>query len=817
MPSIIKKRTINYITNISDQASIPCYRQHHRNSPDEQLSKAITAKINDGNIKSALRLLLSDNKLAENNDDTYTKLKERHPAAAKDRRPPPAPSPSDICLQVSEQEVKHAVKSFPPGSAGGPDGLRPQHITDLVSCRDNGPSLLTIITAFVNMLLKGQCATEVIPFLFGANLTALTKKSGGIRPIAVGYYWRRLSAKCANLFATNKLATYFSPIQLGVGVTGGREAAIHACRRFVLNMPDDFLVVKLDFSNAFNCLHRDSMLESIKQSVPEIYSFCLLSYSNDSVLKFGSRQILSQEGIQQGDPLGPLLFCLTIHPILRELESPFTIGFMDDTTIGGPEPLVANNVKHINTIGATIGLNLNFIKCEQINKLNALTSEPIDQFSHCTISNVTLLGAPFVPGSAMDSALEKKLDELKRASDRLQLISAHDALVLLRASYSAPKLMHVIRSSPCAGHTLLSDIDNSLRMTLSIITNVNITDEQWRQTSLPVKAGGIGVRSVMSIAPSAFLSSSTTTQQLQTLLLDKCAWQLSDQHFDNVLDDWCQRHYPVQPPTGTNASKQRSWDMPSVDATFNSLFAAQPDDYHRAGLTAVKAPHSGDWLNALPITSCGLRLEDDAIHVAVGLRLGASLCEPHQCTCGNMVNTRGNHGLSCKRSAGRTLRHNYINDLVYHTLLQAGLPSTKEPAGLLRTDGKWPDDLTNVPWQAGKSAVWGVTVADTLADSYLASTSMTAAAAAQLAATRKETKYVDLSTTHHFVPLAFESMGPIGSKATIFLKELGRRLTLAMDNPLETAHLFQRLSVALQCFNAVCVLGCFGGKQDDVD
>ena len=218
---------------------------------------------------------------------------------------------------------------------------------------------------------------------------------------------------------------------------------------------------------------------------------------------------------------------------------------------------------------------------------------------------------------------------------------------------------------------------NAICMTLSLITNVNITDEQWRQASLPVKTGGIGVRSVMSIAPSAFLSSSTSTQQLQTLLLDKCAWQLSDQHFNNVLDDWCQRHYPVQPPTGTNASKQRSWDMPSVDATFNSLFAAQPDDSHRARLTAVKAPHSGDWLNALPITSCGLRLEDDAIRVAVGLRLGASLCEPHQCTCGNMVNTRGNHGLSCKRSAGRTLRHNYINDLVYHALLQAGLPSTK--------------------------------------------------------------------------------------------------------------------------------------------
>ena len=68
-----------------------------------------------------------------------------------------------------------------------------------------------------------------------------------------------------------------------------------------------------------------------------------------------------------------------------------------------------------------------------------------------------------------------------------------------------------------------------------------------------------------------------------------------------------------------------------------------------------------------------------------------------------------------------------------------------------------------MPWQTGKSAVWDVTVADALADSYLASTLMTAATAAGLAATKKKAKYVEFSTTHHFVPLAFESLGPIGS------------------------------------------------------
>ena len=50
-------------------------------------------------------------------------------------------------------------------------------------------------------------STEVISFIFGADLTALTKKSGEICPIDVGYYRRRVSVECTNSFATDKLAT----------------------------------------------------------------------------------------------------------------------------------------------------------------------------------------------------------------------------------------------------------------------------------------------------------------------------------------------------------------------------------------------------------------------------------------------------------------------------------------------------------------------------------------------------------------------------------------------------------------------------------
>ena len=35
-------------------------------------------------------------------------------------------------------------------------------------------------------------------------------------------------------------------------------------------------------------------------------------------------------------------------------------------------------------------------------------------------------------------------------------------------------------------------------------------------------------------------------------------------------------------------------------------------------MAAVSTPHSGDWLFALPITTCGLRLDNEAVRVAVG-------------------------------------------------------------------------------------------------------------------------------------------------------------------------------------------------------
>jgi len=72
---------------------------------------------------------------------------------------------------------------------------------------------------------------------------------------------------------------------------------------------------------------------------------------------------------------------------------------------------------------------------------------------------------------------------------------------------------------------------------------------------------------------------------------------------------------------------------------------------------------------------------------------------------------------------------------------------------------------------------WNVTVATTLAESYLPASSANAAAAAEAAASRKEVKYSDLPAPFSFQPIAVETLGPINESAVDFLRELGRRIS----------------------------------------
>jgi len=174
-----------------------------------------------------------------------------------------------------------------------------------------------------------------------------------------------------------------------------------------------------------------------------------------------------------------------------------------------------------------------------------------------------------------------------------------------------------------------------------------------------------------------------------------------------------------------------------------------------------------------------------------------------QCHCSSQVDTCGIHSLVCKKAPGRSARHHALNDLVARGFSSAGVRVTKEPVGLLRTDGKRPDGLTLIPWQSGKSLCWDVTVTCPLADSYVTRAAQEAGAVTELAASRKLKKYANIDARYLCEPIAVETLGVISTSACHLLNDLGRRLTVNSIEARETGFLYQRISVLIQRYNAV--------------
>ena len=164
--------------------------------------------------------------------------------------------------------------------------------------------------------------------------------------------------------------------------------------------------------------------------------------------------------------------------------------------------------------------------------------------------------------------------------------------------------------------------------------------------------------------------------------------------------------------------------------------------------------------------------------------------------------SRGIHSFICKKAPGKIMRHQASNDLIARSFSAANVPVTKEPSGLLRSDGKRPDGLSLVPWQSGKALCWDVTVICPLADSYISDAAREPGSVAELAASRKEAKYAALDGRYMSVPIAFENLGVPNASAKL-LTHLGRRLSEKSRESRETSFLFERCSVLLQRFNAV--------------
>ena len=81
---------------------------------------------------------------------------------------------------MSEDELIKAIKSFPAGSAGGSDGLWPQHLKDMIgpATDSSQQTLPPALMSLKDLVLNDNTPASIRPYFFGATLIALEMEGG---------------------------------------------------------------------------------------------------------------------------------------------------------------------------------------------------------------------------------------------------------------------------------------------------------------------------------------------------------------------------------------------------------------------------------------------------------------------------------------------------------------------------------------------------------------------------------------------------------------------------------------------------------------
>ena len=680
-----------------------------------------------GRFAAASKALTSHG-VEEVNEAMIADLESKHPP----RVDPVSRASEKASFTVCPEAMESSLRSFPKDTACGADGLRAKHMIDMLdgAKESRRKLLLKAFTAHAQVLVCGDLAHEASIYLGSAPIIPLKKPKGGIRPIAVGEIWRRLVSKICMKEVREKAVSVLQPYQVGVATPNGAEAILHATSGLVRKHGDDseWVMLKIDLKNAFNKVSRKALFEAVRLHVPKISAWVEYIYAEEPLLWLKDVILFSSEGVQQGDPLGPLLFALTLHLLVTKISADCPLlalngWYLDDGTIIGPRSEVRKALAIIQELGPGLGCHVNMEKCELW--WPTLDAEGWPEFPTDILrivgDGVELLGGPVGGACATETIVHNRLDKIETLLKTIvTLDDPHVELLLLRYCAGMPKFMFALRTThPSFMEATITRFTSLIDMALTSIVGVSLNSQRRLLAGLPVRSGGLGITCADRVALSAYLGSMVDSMKIQLDLLH--GQNVNSAIVDELISEWnlvCNTVEPVTLAKLTNLEDRpaQSYLTDFIHKNTLSTLQATGDINFKALLSGLSLNGTAAWTNVLPIRGLQQTMEPEAFRAALKFHLGLPVYngDVKCCFCKGRTDCGGIHSSTCPGE--HVSAHNAIRDFLETEARRAHLRPVVEKTNLLPDSKQRPADVFLPNFANGKGACVDVTIVSSYGD-----------------------------------------------------------------------------------------------------
>ena len=471
---------------------------------------AARAMVAEGAPGRAFKLFTSAGIHDPSDPDVFQKLLALHPTGNLILCPEPAPR--SVLGAWPDEEVsamRAIIHSFPPASAGGPSGLRPQHLVDcLGSASTHAQSLLLeALCELCHRGLEGSLAPRAVAYLCAARLIPLKKADGGVRPIAIGETLRRIIAKFAlRRPASSRAQCWMSPLQtafvrgspcetVGMGV----QELVHQ-----LSGREDWGLLQVDVRNAFNTLQRETILGAVATHAPELTAWVRQTLQPAPLL-CGREVVWSTQGVQQGDPMGPFLFALGIQDVINLLPKDMLLHrwYLDDGVLMGTLPQLHHAIELLEAHFPQRGLVVNYSKttlwgpvatppriatAPNGSRLRSTSLRPIGDVMRVLGVPVAASGNELAMLAYLDAQATRIQADMHRVSKVPDKQVAHSVLRNCLGPVQAQFLLRTVDHS--MGKEFAARIETAQRSAWERLLGTQLTPQAWMQSTLPISKGG---------------------------------------------------------------------------------------------------------------------------------------------------------------------------------------------------------------------------------------------------------------------------------------------------------------------------------------